>query len=795
VLRPRWRKVASDLWDNKVRTLLVVASIAAGVFAIGMIAGAHSIVGQDLVASHLATNPANIELVTDPFDADFVEAVRRVAGVGEADGRRIVTVRLERGPGVWANIDLVAVSDCATLQTNLFLPMQGSSVPTDRELLLERRTFDELGAQVGDVLEIQLGDGTRRQMIVAGEVQQPNASIGSLLGDYKAYVTLDTLEWLRHPSSLNRLHITVAEQHDDPAHIHEVADRVSHLIKKSGRQVHYEKLSRSDEYQLASIVEALVGVLSALGVLVLFLSGSLISNTMSALLSQHVRQIGVMKLVGARRFQIIGMYLALIGGFSLIALAIAIPLGGWAAYSLSAIVANELNFVLQGYRLVPRAIVGQILVALVVPPAVGMLPVLSGSRITVGKAFSDTGLGENSSGGQGQGSRRGRPSWIPRPFLMSVRNTFRRKGRLALTLFTLMLGGAIFIAVFNVRVSLNTKVAQLTKYFKADVNLDFARDYPTKEIEQLALEVPGVEHVEAWLMTRAELLQAHPSTPDYVNMVAPPSDSQLVVPILLQGRWLVPGDETALAVSEAFWQDYPDLRAGDRIGLDVAGHEAEWTVVGIFQFTGTEDLLAYTNYEYLAGLLSRPDRAAAYRVVTAKHDRAFQEEVGTRLNHHFDALGFLVTGVEAGATFVGSITQTLDVLIVVLLVLALLTALVGSIGLAGTLSMNVLERSREIGVMRAIGADNRIITRLVLIEATVIGLMSFILSVLLSFPFTTLLSDIVNLAIFNHRADFALTPQGFVVWLILVLLMSATASILPARSASRLTIREVLAYQ
>jgi putative ABC transport system permease protein len=181
--------------------------------------------------------------------------------------------------------------------------------------------------------------------------------------------------------------------------------------------------------------------------------------------------------------------------------------------------------------------------------------------------------------------------------------------------------------------------------------------------------------------------------------------------------------------------------------------------------------------------------------VTSGHDQAFQEQVGARLKRHFTDLGFQISRVEAGATFVASITETLDVLVVVLLVLALLTALVGSIGLAGTLSMNVLERSREIGVLRAIGADNRIITRLVLVEATVMGLMSFVLAALLSFPITTLLSDIVNLAIFNHRTDFALTAWGFVVWLGVVLLMSASASILPARSASRLTIREVLAYQ
>jgi putative ABC transport system permease protein len=73
--------------------------------------------------------------------------------------------------------------------------------------------------------------------------------------------------------------------------------------------------------------------------------------------------------------------------------------------------------------------------------------------------------------------------------------------------------------------------------------------------------------------------------------------------------------------------------------------------------------------------------------------------------------------------------------------------------------------------------------------------MSFVLAVLLSFPITRVLSNIISLAIFNHPADFVFTGQGLLLWMAVVLFMSVIASIVPARSASRLTIREVLAYE
>jgi putative ABC transport system permease protein len=127
--------------------------------------------------------------------------------------------------------------------------------------------------------------------------------------------------------------------------------------------------------------------------------------------------------------------------------------------------------------------------------------------------------------------------------------------------------------------------------------------------------------------------------------------------------------------------------------------------------------------------------------------------------------------------------------------MALLTATVGSMGLAGTMGMNVLERTREIGIMRSIGAVDSEIMRTVIVEGMVIGGISWLLGAILSFPFTYMLANIVSVAIFNSPIAVHFTWLGFAVWLAVVLVLSALASVLPARSAASLTIREVLAYE
>ena len=127
--------------------------------------------------------------------------------------------------------------------------------------------------------------------------------------------------------------------------------------------------------------------------------------------------------------------------------------------------------------------------------------------------------------------------------------------------------------------------------------------------------------------------------------------------------------------------------------------------------------------------------------------------------------------------------------------MALLTAFVGSIGLAGTMGMNVLERTREIGVMRAIGAVDRVVMQSVVTEGLIIGLITWVLAIGLSFPISSFLLQLIAEAMMGTSMTLIFTPLGIFIWLVTVIILSLVASILPARNAARLTIREVLSYE
>jgi putative ABC transport system permease protein len=97
--------------------------------------------------------------------------------------------------------------------------------------------------------------------------------------------------------------------------------------------------------------------------------------------------------------------------------------------------------------------------------------------------------------------------------------------------------------------------------------------------------------------------------------------------------------------------------------------------------------------------------------------------------------------------------------------------------------------------MRAIGASDRMLMRLVLVEGMLIGFISYLAGALLAFPISKVMSDGITMAIFDAPARSGFTLTGFAIWLAVVVVLSFLASVIPARSAARLTIREVLAYE
>jgi putative ABC transport system permease protein len=794
-LRPRWRKIASDLWADKSRTGLVVASIAVGVFAIGMIITAYVILDSDINRSYAAIHPPNIVVYTDPFDQDFARSAARVPGVQSAEGRRFVDVRARRGQGAWQNLTLVGIQDFPG-DINHLAPIEGTAAPGDHQVVVSQNMVVTTGFRPGDQIEVELPDASTHTLTVVGLVTDQTISKPDTQATAYAYATVQTMQTLGLGASFDRLFVTV-DQGNDRAFIARLAAVIQDKVKNSGRTVYRTEERLTSEHPMINPTLAVLGLLGALGGLITVLSSSLIVNTLNALLTQQLRQIGVMKLVGARSAQVLGMYLLLVTAYGVIALALAVPLGAAAGYGLAAFTAYLEGAVLQGFRVIPAAVGVQFLIAILLPLAAGFVPVNAGARIKVQHALSN-----DRPPGKGRSERRLNLNarwvgWISRPLLLSLRNTFRKRGRLALTVFTLTVAGAVFIAVFNVRDSMNAVIDELMQHFQGDVTVSLRQPYRVDQVTRDLMALPGVARVEGWGGASGEIRDAADKLVTPLAIAAPPSDTQLVHPVFVAGRWLLPGDQQAMVVSDSIYKFYPRLAPGGQLFVKLPGRQKElWTVVGIYRFVAIlGDPLAYANFDFVAAATHLRDQSASYRVVAAAHGAASQQALAHRIDDLLTARKYLVQNVQSGDSQRGAVTQAVGVLVIFLLIMAGLTAVVGSIGLTGTMSINVLERTREIGVMRTIGAVDRAIMQSVIVEGLVIGLVTWVLAIGLSFPISQALLNIVGQAMMGSPLTLAFTPVGILVWLGVVSGLSVVASIVPARNAARLTINEVLAYE
>ncbi len=810
MLSPRWRKVLRDLWGNKARTILVVLAIAVGVFAFGGNFIGQEVLMADMRAGYESINPANINMTLTYFEDDLVNAVKGMRQVADAEGRAIYGVKVKAKGDKWFNLDLVAVQDYDRLRINRITPEEGAWPPRRRQVVLERTSLSLLDVEVGDTLLIELANGDQHEIEFAGTVHDFNSIPANLFPWLTGYVSMETLEWLGHPGMCSELTIITEPEYNELEEIEEVAAEVKERLDRDGHYVVFVEVVEPGKHWASDATQAIFTILGLIGSASLVLSGFLVVNTITAVLAQQKRQIGMMKAVGATGRQVAGIYVVMVLTFGLLSLVVAIPAGVGLAYVSTMAVANFLNLNITNFHLSPRVLILEVIIALIVPLVAAAVPIVLAMLNTVQEAVSDYGITLTRKEGL-LDRLLARVRGLPRPTLLSLRNTFRRRGRLALTLITLSLAGAMFVGVVSVRDSLMIEMDRIMKLFNFDLEFILDGPYQVRRLEREAMRVPGITAVEGWMYVEVQRIRPDGSEGSTFAVFGPPVDTPLVEPTLLDGRWLLPDDKNAIVLSHDIIRDEPDIKVGDEITLKLDEKERPFRVVGIISEVG--EAFAYADFDHLARLLEVPGQSY---VLFAGADQPHQEAqtgllslfagpdlvqetyldgVSSDLEDRLKRAGIGVSQSLTRDDIIGANIRQFNFIVIFMLFMALLLAVVGGLGLAGTMSLNVLERTREIGVMRSIGAANGSVRSVVMVEGLLIGLISWAIGAILSIPASLGFSTAVGMAFMGRPLVFSFSIQGVIAWLILALAVAAVASLLPAQRATQISVRESLAYE
>jgi len=180
---------------------------------------------------------------------------------------------------------------------------------------------------------------------------------------------------------------------------------------------------------------------------------------------------------------------------------------------------------------------------------------------------------------------------------------------------------------------------QRTQYFNFHILGVFNGFYRTEQIEREALAVPGVTVAESWGFDTVRRVRPNDTESDSIVMYAVPADTRMIIPTVLEGRWLLPNDENALVINSSVLGLEPDVKVGDTVTLKIDRRETEWKVVGIVRGIGGQAMV-YTNYPYFARMRGFTGRAVAVTVQVDPADAANQERVAKELEAHYKSVGY-----------------------------------------------------------------------------------------------------------------------------------------------------------
>jgi putative ABC transport system permease protein len=720
--------------------------------------------------------------------------------VDVAEGRREVTLRYRLNPNEdWSTINLNAADDYENAKINKVTPEQGVWPPPDQQLVLERTALSVMGVEIGDAITVKTVDGKEKSMEIVGTAHSQSGPPASLTGQPEGFISRDTLEWLGESRDFSRVYFTVAENSDDIAHIEDVAELVIKKIEKAGLTTDSSDfstdISTPGEHPINDVLVPLLLMLTMLGGLALVLSGFLVVNVISAMLTHQTRQIGIMKSVGARQSQLMVLYFFMVVSYGVLALAVGLPLGAMGAWGFSSLMASFFNIDLQGFNYPISVLTIQMAVGLLVPVLAAVYPIISGTRTTVHEAISDYGLGKGQFGTSFIDRVLQRVRGMSRPLMISLRNTFRRKTRLILTLTTLTLAGTTFITIFSVRDSMLSTLEETLALWNFDMQITFEKDNRIVEIDRIAAEIPGIEAVESWASGSAARVRPDGRESDAISVTASPVDTEMLNFQLLEGRWLQPGDTKALVVNTDLLSEEPDLKLGDPIVLNVNNRDTDWLIVGVVQ-GAMDGPTVYANYDYYSRLTHKVGKARTAQLITSYTEEELLDPLVIQsIEDTFNDVGMKVSEIRTSEEIRTFVSTVFNFLASFLLAMAVVLAVVGGLGLSGTMSINVLERVREIGVMRAVGASDWAVLKIVIVEGMIIGLLSWIAGAAIALPLSKIASDQLGLALLDRALNYTISLEGLLIWLVVACGVAALASFVPARNASQLTVREVLAYE
>lgn len=800
MMKTRYIKVIRDLTSDYPKNLALVLAIGLGIFGIGTILGTHAVVSREMTDNYMGTAPASATIEFDgSIPATLTDSVLKFPGIKKAERRATVDGRMKVNDR-WYPILLFVIDDFSKMEISKVHYVSGAREPKDGTMLVERTALSMMQAAEGEQVVIKMSDGNAQPLTITGVVHDPGLAPAWQQQTGYAYISLNTLHMLGESQGFNLLRIQVSEDQYSSQAITAKAEELSGFLAKSGYTIHEIQVPPPGKHPHQGQMTGVLRIFIFFAYVILVLGSILVATSMATLMVKQVRQIGVMKTIGGKSFQVVKLYLFMILVICVTALLVGMPLGWIAVRMFSAQIAGLLNLELRNTSIPLWVSLAQIGSGIVVPVLITSIPVIRGSVITVRTALDNFGVASKKQRLTIFAKLVSRLSFVTETYRLALRNTTRQRSRLILTLSLLAAGGAMFMTALNVSKAWDKQLSQLYVQRLYDQEIRFTERVNADSVLSEISALDGVRAAEGWEYSPTsvvkdsdfEITRTYPDKGHgSFSMIAVPIPTQMLNPVVVEGRWL--SDENLNDV--VLNQGARGIGAlGDEIALTIDGKPSRWKIVGFTEDVGSS-ATAYVSRTAFTRLTGTTGKVKALRIAYTNRSR----EAANMKNREVDKiLEDHKVGVNASIPvwlLHNAVAGHMKVMINTLIAMAIMMGIVGTLGLMSAVSMSVLERTREIGVMRAIGATPQKIRSLIVWEGLTIGLFSIALAFVVSLLISYYLGRFIGHISFGLPLSLTISLLAFVIWILIVTIGSYVASVVPARKANRVTTREALGYE
>lgn len=797
-----WHKIWFDIRHNKTRTLLAVLSIAAGVFAVGAIFGMSDMMLSNMDKSHQAVLATHINAGLETYvDRETLLSLRDIPGVEDVEPYNSANVLYKLHPEDEWRQGVIQMRDNYEQQKYELLQLRAGHWPNSKnEIAVERMGAQSLQIGIGDAVIFKINE-KERVLPITGFIRHPFVPPPQFMDLAFFFMDEEGMQRLGVPEGkFGAFYVRVTPYSEEYAR--EVATAIKEKLAKQDINVAGFQYEDPDKHWGRTYMNAMSQVQQLLALICVVIGAILVFNTISNLITQQTNQIGILKAIGGRTSHIVGMYLVSALVYGSLAFIIAFPLGAIVAHSVTKVFLNLFNIDYDTFHISRTATILQAFCAILAPLLAGLPPILKGAGITVRQAIASYGLGSGYRSGwldrivESIGER-----LLPSHYATALGNMFRHKGRLLLTQIVLIVAGASFLMVMSLNSSLDLTLDNYFGRLRYDIRVYFNNLERGDQIIPVAESIPGVEKVELDYGQQAALFLEGQQVKDAglsTNIRGIRAGSDIYEPMMVAGRWLSAQDTgRVLVIPRQTAEDY-SINLGDLITLDLGVYgKEEWQVIGLYEpvfVGGFASPNLYAPMETLYKISKKYNRASQIMVRTTAHDEESITAITKSLKDSFERHSLSVaasqTQLEARATNEWQFSLVTSML----LALSVIVAIVGGIALMGALSIGVIERTKEIGVLRAIGARSRTILGIFLMEGVLQGMISWFVAIPLSLAVSPIAATQLGHVMFGATLDYQYNWAAVGIWLGIVVLVSILASIMPARGATRISVRDSLAY-